>query len=371
MDDQHTPRRRAARLVVIGFCLVLGGVWLIPGAAADENRALADFPAFSAADGASAAYFRGVDAALIDHLPVRGRVITAVGAGLVDAGFSTSRDVFISPSGEPYYTGDFTFSCLLRPQISLTDSRIRDLRGLFAAHHIDLLWAIPPDKTSAERERLGPLGSRLMRCADANRADLQAMADTPGSPLLVGWNEFSAAPGSHYLYGDSHWTSEGAALFAGLIIERLSRDGVARPGLWDAEAVTDVGSRDIEPDLFRLMGVTRSEPVSHLISKRDGIDIDFDTEDHDGLSTIRWQTTGPDVIPGRTLILHDSFFDLHEDVLAPYFADLTSVPLSTLATPGALAMLDGYDHVIVEQVQRFTPLHISEIADASWITAGR
>jgi len=362
---------RTSRAIVLAFAAVLAGVWLIPGVAVDENRAITDFPVLSSAGLASAEYFRTIDAALVDRLPLKGDVVSAVGATLVADNVSTSSQVFVGPSGETFLTDEFVVACTLRPVIPGTDARIRDLRDAFAARGIDFVYAIAPDKTSIERDAIGPLADPLMRCADATRDDLQAMADEPDSPMFVAWSELEALPGRRYIEGDTHWTGKTAAVFAGLLLDRLGADGVARPGIFERGDLHPQAVIDYVGGLYTLVGVDRSTPVTLFTTKREGVDVEYEAEVHDGAITDRWISTGPDLIEGRTLVLHDSFYDMADAVLAPYFADITALPLTSMTTPGTLATLDGYDHVIVVQVQRTVPVFLREIEAAEWITAGR
>lgn len=363
--------RGTSRALVAAIAVALAAVWLIPGERVPENRGFHFFPDVSRAGIASATDFRAIDAALLDKLGVRGTVVDVLGAGLVDAGLSPSSEVFRGPSGEPFVSTDFTYTCYARNQVEAVDTVSRYVEAVLAERGVDFLFAIAPDKSSIERDGLGPAADLIMTCADANKQTLQTFADAPDSPLLVGWKELSAAPEPRYIFDDTHWTPQAAALYAGLIIDRLSTDAVAAPGLFDAGDVVERGTIAYQNDVLGLMGVDRPQSVPRLVSERDGVVTTRDAEKHDGVTTRRWVSTGPGLIEGRTLILHDSFFEVNREVLAPYFADLTALPLSAITRPGTLATLDGYDHVIVLEVQRFVPSYIGDIPTAAWITAGR
>jgi hypothetical protein len=367
MDDN----RRSARAIVIVVSLALAAIWLIPGSRVIENRRTVQFPDPSLTGVASAADFRTVDAALLDRLPVKGTVVRALSAGLVGAGLSPTDLVFRGSTGEPFVSTDFTYSCFTRSQVEAVDTISRYVRAVLSDKGIDFLYAIAPDKSSIDRDGLGPAGPLIMRCADTNRQILQAFADQPDSPLLVGWDELSAAPERVYQFRDSHWNQQGAALFAGLLVNRLSSDGVAPPGAWEADDVVDGYTFKHKDDLFGFMGLVDYNDMVQMVSERPGVATTRVDEKHDGVTTHRWVSTGPGLIEGRTLVLHDSFFLVNGDMLAPYFADLTALPLTAIGTPGDLATIDGYDHVIVLQVQRFVPSFIGDIPTADWITTGR
>jgi hypothetical protein len=371
-DDRSMWGRKGSRAIVIAVSAALAGVWLIPGGAVDENRPVREFPDPSRAGLASASDFRAVDDALIDRLPAKGSVVSLVGDAVIDLGLSPTQTVFRGPAGDPFLSEDVTYACTTRPRIAIMDVITRDIDGYLGAYGIDFMWAVAPDKSAVERDAIGPLADLLMRCSDANRADLESFAETPGSPLLVAWDELIADPERTYLPGDSHWNSHGGAVFVELIMDRLGEEGLVRPGVFDPGAL--VRSRTYHPNggLYLFMGGFRAEPTTLLASEREGIVTTYGVEwGQDGYLTQRWVSTGPDLVEGRTLLLHDSFAYYNAEILAPYFADLTSVHLASLGTPPALATVDGYDYVIIQQVQRAVPYFVDDLPAATWITAGR
>jgi hypothetical protein len=371
-DDQKAAGRRASRAIVIAAAAALAAVWLVPGTAADENRPPRDFPRLSRPGLMSASDFRSIDGALVDRLPAKGGVVSVVSNAVIDLGLSPTHTVFRSPAGDPFLSEEVTFACVTRPQVAAMDSISRDLETYLGSSGIDFLWAIAPDKTAIERDAIGPLADLLMTCADANRTDMESFAESTGSPLLVGWDELIADPELTYLPGDSHWNSHGAAVFAELIMDRLGDEGLARPEVFERSALLRSMTYHPNGGLFLFMGGFRAEPTTLLESQREDVVTMHESEvGPDGYLNRRWVSTGPDLVEGRTLLLHDSFFYYNDDVLAPYFADLTSVHLASIGTPAALATIDGYDHVIIQQVQRIVPLYVEAIPDAAWITAGR
>lgn len=373
MDEKKTPTRVVPRALMVAISLLLAAVWLIPGAVADENRAVREFPDPSRAGFASASDFRAIDAALVDRLGAKGLVVDVLGDAVIAAGLSPTSTVFRGPSGEPYLSEDVLAACLNRPNIAEMDGWSRELESYLGYYGIDFLWAIAPDKSSVMREEIGPAADLLMRCADANRATLEAAAASDDSPLIVAWDELIDDPERTYLFGDSHWNSHGSVIFSELLLDRLADEGLAPPGIFDESALVRRLTYHPNGGLYLYMGGFRPEPTTLLATARPEVATIYGAEiGTDGGLTQRWVSTGPGVIPGRTLVLHDSFWYYNDDVLGPYFADVTSMSLSSLGTPTALAMLDGYDLVIIQQVQRGVPAFTDGIAAAAtWITAGR
>jgi hypothetical protein len=364
---------RLSRVIVVGASLALAAVWLIPGPPVNENRPIVGFPDLSRAGLASGDDFRSIDAALVDRLGAKGDVVSGLAEAVVATGLSPSAEVFRGPSGEPFLSTDVTFACTSRAQIQGMDAWSRAVQSYFGVYGIDFLWAVAPDKSAVDREAIGPAADLLLACSDANRADLEAFAGSPDSPLIVGWDELQADPDRVYLYGDSHWNSHGGAVFAELLLDRLGEEGIAQPGVFDPGALVRTITYHPNGGLYFSMGAYRPEPTTLLATKREGVVTAHAVEvGVDGRLTERWVSSGPGLIPGRTLVLHDSFWFYNKDVVAPYFADLTSMPYSDIATPGALATIDGYDLVIIQQVQRYVPAFTAGIAtEGTWITAGR
>ncbi|MBX3193607.1 MAG: hypothetical protein R2717_03240 [Schumannella sp.] len=374
MDDERGRTPWLPRALVIAASLALACVWLIPGSAANENRAVTAFPDLSRTGLATGRDFRDIDDALVDRLRVKGVVVSAIGDTLIDAGLSPTSRVFRGPSGEPFFSGELMGACLHRARMPGIDAYSRAVVSYFDYYGIDFLWAIAPDKSSVVREEIGPRADLLMACSDANRAQLEAAAAGPDSPLLVAWDELIAEPERVYFYGDLHWNPHGGAVFAELLLDRLGEEGIARPGVFDPSAIERTKLYNPVGGLFFFMGSDRPEPTTLLATRRDGVTTTYSVEAApNGQLTERWQSTGPGLIPGRTLVLHDSFWFYNKDVIAPYFADVTAVHLLSIGDPGALALIDGYDLVIVQQVQHAVPDYVDVIATSGgpWITAGR
>jgi hypothetical protein len=355
------------RLLVLGVACLLGAAWLVPAGPLDENRTPAIVPPITLRSLASGSTFHAIDAALDDRIPAKSLVVSTLGGPLAALPLSPSPAVVRGDGGTLFFSGDFTGPCFNR--LHDLEELTQSLQEQLAQSGTRFLYAIPPDKSAVERDLLTGYSPGLFACSDRNQSAIEALADQPGSPFLVAWDEFAAHRDEGlYLTGDSHWNSAGASLFAGLVIDRLARDGAA-PGVTFAPNELVGEHRDHTDDLYRLMGVTRTESTLRLESVRAGVATTHETELVLGFSVQRWMSTSAEasLVEGRTLILHDSFFAAEAPILAPYFADLTALPLDILDRPGALAAPDGYDLVLVMQVQRSVPTYIPAIAGQAWI----
>lgn len=101
------------------------------------------------------------------------------------------------------------------------------------------------------------------------------------------------------------------------------------PGLWDDAAIVVSPPKPMLGDLTRLQGWDRRELVQSIKSVRPGVIVtesklfggDFGKDSR----SFRATSSGPYLIPGHTVILHDSFFERAADLLAPYFEEITFV----------------------------------------------
>ena len=368
-----------SRLAAVGLAAGLLALWFYPGPVVDENAAPeAPTPiVVNRTTVSTAELFRTIDQRIDDSLGLSGASVQLIGTGLTTLGFSPSQQVIMWPGSRPYLADDFTATCLT-PQVGAETRRLIDsTQARLAADGTYFLFSVTPDKTTVEREALGPLRDAYGACADLNLSFLETLGaegEAGEAPVLTAFDEFADArePGEYlFRFGDSHWNFHGASLFAGLVLDRLERDGQAPAGLVKPTDLVDKGPQELRGDLFTLMGVERTDEAEVVVTERQGVTTTHETEQStDGWVTQRWQSTATSestpFITGRTLVLHDSMFAYNSAVYAPYFEDLTSVPLQAVTDPGSIALLGDYDRVIVQEVQRSIPAALAQIEAARW-----
>lgn len=251
---------------------------------------------------------------------------------------------------------------------------------------VELRFVVPPDKVQVYPERLhveglaGALGltsEGLPRCAGTWQAELDvAAAERPWLLPLVGPIVAAKPTTSESLFYrlDSHWSDAGAARGFQVLVDSFV------PGLWDPSAVVHLGTKEQVGDLTRLLGKPEAEVAPSDDVQRPGVTVtnsvsgpgagkgDWDNT----INTSRAVTTGPPVIPGRTVIVGDSFLRAGIHLLRPYFEELVFVPWQHIQkTEGnTLAQAAGgpADNLIILQVQRNLalgrfPLYADSIAD--------
>lgn len=358
-----------SRAIVAAFALLLGAAWLVPGEHVDENREEAAWPRPSRATIADASFFRDADLALADRLALKGVAVRATSSAIVALGLSPTPEVFRGPDGRPYYAGDFTAPCWTLPSLPGSLDGIRGLKDRLGASGTGFVYAIVPDKSSIDTDRVGWLSEQLRACSDPSREFwVEAASDEP--MILTAWDEFEAASDAGdqlYRFTDSHWNYRGAALYSELLLQHLTELGVAPVGLDPAAEMHEAGEVELVGDLFRLMGADSSETMTSFVVERPGVTTTL-SEDGGLQHWVSTSTSAP-LIGGRTLILRDSMFYTNGALLAPYFADLTTIHSKDAAAIGA-TLESGYDLVIIQQVQRTVPAFFDQVVDAPWLFRG-
>jgi hypothetical protein len=115
------------------------------------------------------------------------------------------------------------------------------------------------------------------------------------------------------------------------------------------------------------MGADSTETITNFVVERPGVTTTLDEDG--GLQHWVSTSTSAPLIGGRTLILRDSMFYTNGALLAPYFADLTTIHSKDAAAVGA-TLESGYDLVIIQQVQRTVPAFFDQVVDAPWLAKG-
>lgn len=360
----HTPLT-SGRALVAGVAVALAAVWLIPQFRVDENRAPVEWPTPSVGSIDDASFFAEVNAVFSDRLPLKGTVVHRTADLVVSAGLSPRPAVVRGEGGMPFYSVDFTAPCGPTAGAAGAMPTIQALTERMNGSGTQFVYAIVPDRSMVMREQLGTHADALLRCADGVRAGWSAVDDPA---LFVAWDEFRSAHANGaqlYFDGDTHWNYHGAALFSELLLDRLAELQVAPPGLDLRSELRSAGPIEQPVDLFLLMGVDRRETTEELVIERTGV-----TTVHEAIpGGDRWTSTSSNastrLIPGRTLVLTDSMFGYNDELLAPYFADLTAVSSGGFAQ--SEISLD-YDLVIIQQVQRSVPQFLGAVIDKAGLS---
>lgn len=353
-------RRRAVTIAAVGGSLALLALWLVPGDVAEsQNRAEAEFPTVSAESLTEAETFAHVDRALRDRLGAQVPVVHAAGAVSNDIGMSPNSTTWLGEDREPFFAVDFIYPCRGNAaRMDAVHQQLQEDSATLESTGAYVVYTVAPDKSSIRDEKLGGLRDSLLNCADRVRGSFVQWEARQDFPLITLWDELEDADASRvgrddgaYYFGDSHWNADGAAVWTKKLLQRLIDDGIAPPSVLDD--LDKTGSEPGEvviPDLFRNMGLTETVEREELVYERAGVsttDNSITTSEGAKLTHMLSSSTGAELIPGKTLILGDSFLHTHAITqLAPFFADVTFGSLADFED------VENYDNVIVERVQR-------------------
>jgi hypothetical protein len=134
-----------------------------------------------------------------------------------------------------------------------------------------------------------------------------------------------------------------------------------RPGLWDPRAVRWEGTVEHPaelPERFMNLVIVQQEDSYGL--KRPGIKTRFSRESIAGhgnelppISVVSARSSGPALIPGRTVIVHDSFLLRSVPLLNPYFEHIQYLDWEELEShpTQAAGLLRGADRVVIQLIE--------------------
>ena len=345
---------------MIAFVLVLAapGIGTIGGVRSPliENRPATSIPPISIRAMAKSEFFATVDGAVEDAFPLRAAAVQAVGA--LDYGLfhgSPNRDVIVGRGDWLFLTAEIRPTCLWH-----SDSILKMWDAFAAAmarDGIDARFLIVPDKHVAYPEMLPAQVSADDPCTAAERQVMRAGMKTRPTTVDL-WGPVLDAPNTddpRYFERDSHWTETGAMPAIKALIESIE------PGLWASEPPIPAGPKSRLGDLSRLIGLPSREVVETF--DRPGVTLSATSLPSsyiapDGHVLREFKAVGTDaVIPGRTLIVYDSFFGIVQEDVASWFADSVWLHIDDLSRRSkVVGDLPPFDRVVVTRVERLAYL---------------
>lgn len=353
---------KAGKIVIAAafaaLIFVPGVLWVV-GWQSDEieNRALAERPDISGPqDLVEEETYAQTSEFLVDHMPLREEAVNSysrVNMELFDE--SPNPDVILGD--DDWLFLQETLDNICDPPVEPWEmaTRMNRLSAVIAGSGRDVVLTIAPDKNAVYGDMLGDEEADTYECADANRAELIDYLDQVAPPGYVDaygymrnlreeWDD------EVYYSHDTHWTTRATAEFVGDIIDGLDE------GLWDPDAIT-TREEGHEGDLTRMIGIpwdidTQRTFVDRPDVATPGLEGD-DRMRPDGEGTI--DTEHPDdveVLPGRTLIIFDSFFDNAIGMISPYTEETTFVRWGNFDEESFAELVAEHDNIIIEAAER-------------------
>lgn len=363
-DPEPTPEvaRPAVqnRLVSLAFVGLLAapGIVFLAGVRPPliENRAAATVPPITIRAVADPKFYAIVDQAVDDAFPLRAIAIqtrATIAYGLLRG--SPNPAVVIGQGAWMFLASEVRPKCLFHSADILQTWDA--IAASFARRGIDARFLIVPDKHTAYPEMLPAKVRPGDACTTAERPAMEAgMAQRPTTVDL--WRFVLGGPSTgdaHYYVGDSHWTPTGAMLGIRALVESLT------PGLFDGAPPVPAGPKGHVGDLTVLLGLPMSE--SAMTFTRPGVHLSSTVmpsslDTRGGRPVLRFTANGTDaVVPGRTLILYDSFFGIAQNDVASWFADSVWLHIDDLSLHSeVVAAFPAFDRVVLARSERLAYL---------------
>lgn len=350
------------RLVVVVFCLGL----IVPGLlmvarirpAAIENRPLLEPPALTSPGSLlDASWYAAVDRFLADNVAVRPLAVRARGEAYWRTGGTGNPEVVRGLDRWLFTLEEIQPRCDLGPaDIAAALDRAK---AAFTAGGQDFRFLIAPDKHVIYPEKVDPGMPYGPACTDERRPAMERELASRAAFAVDGWTatraERAARPAGPLLYytQDSHWTTSGAVPAIRELIRSLG------PDLWRDDDVLTGGSKRVAMELARQMGLSRAETVPGVTIRpsvkivRTPIDLPVETNNARAVYRITAEAGTRPLVPGRTVVVYDSFFGLNMAAVAPFFAESIWIHMGDLQNHPEIATLVGPpDRVVMERVER-------------------
>ena len=316
-----------------------------------EARSASEYPILNFGSILKPEDLQSFSRAIEDRMPLRSKLVN-FRSRLAHSGFSANPfdQVVIGRNGWLYLAETFEDECPPTEQEIVWD-RISQVADLLNRNDIELLLILVPDKASIHPEGV-PDWMQQTHLSNIESDELIRQAlDAPSdwfidmSPIL---KDARTRNPDEYLYHktDTHWNWNGASLFFETLVNAL------RPGLFDSSEIQFAFEKPVNFDLDRLSGSAIQRPRNYYYPDRAGIEV---VAEDGPLHMIVTSAQGPStrIIPGRTTLIRDSFWDSYPNIGAPYFQQLTSLHSDYAAVrPDFAEMVARSDTLIVEVIER-------------------
>lgn len=271
--------------------------------------------------------------------------------------------VLSGTDGWLYLGGDVSSVCQPEQPVDEVVANLKRMYDAVTASGRRMVIVVPPDKSSAVPEHLPETFAGRDCMVSAKKGFWDEVAATPGltviDPKLTlartqqEWGE------TVWRKSDTHWGPRGAMAFAQEVVEAIDPAAVA-----DSQITSD-GPRSMRGDLSAMIGNPTEDVLKDVTLTRPGVSLTMngapiEPDDLPDLGyppqTVTAESTQAPLVPGKTLVLGDSFFQNSKGKLAPYFESMTYLHNMTADVPGGIrgvvnSMIDS-DTVVVEVVER-------------------
>lgn len=323
-----------------------------------ENRPLAPLPRWSAQSWLDADAYGKLSDWLSDALPLRSPAI-AFDAWLdfVVFGDSPNANVLVGRDGELFLRDELVAPCTPAAAADAVLARVGAFARLLTARGVDVYLMISPDKASLYPDRLPAYAQAMNRCVSENRRELRRRLAEPTRFTNVDlWTPLEReVEAGHRVFPKlgRHWDQRSAMVQARVLVETI------QPGLWQERFVVPDGSIERPAELpARFMNLDLPQRVERFRVERPGVEVRADrfrVPEATDVPVEHYTATSRNLplIPGRTLVVQDSFMMKSAQAVADYAEDVRFVHWSVLRrNPEATAeFFAAADRVILQLVE--------------------
>lgn len=352
-------RSRTLHLAIFGlFFLLLVSPWLagLFGATADtvEQRPPTVRPSLRGGAVLDVDTFAELNDWVRDATPLRGDATGWVSQAWLALDVSPKANVMEGPGDTFFLAEDFTAPCAREYELDEMTTQFAKYAEAAQAGGKEWLFLVAPDKGAVLDHRLSGRADWAASCSREARSEFRDALDATGvsfdlAPTLIEADQ--AEPGRWYYEHDSHWTFDAGDLVAEQIVNHF------QAGLYDPSQLGTIDrSLPIRGDIYSRLGILklRDEPDPVRSSLRSDVATELSEEQIGGTRTIRTYVSSGDgdVIPGRTVVMHDSMMNFAELQLASYFEHIEFIHWNDFGKASFAQRIADADRVIMMRVER-------------------
>ena len=262
-------------------------------------------------------------------------------------------NVVQGPDGWLFLEGELVRACSRFEPWDKIMTRYVKLVDVIRASGREVVFVVPPDKSSIYSEYVPEDGFASQDCWQAGHRAAWAAIESTGEPDILPLRETllagkAAPPEEAYYPEDTHWNTKGATLAARALLARLDA-----PPLLESDIQRSRGTR--VGDLTGLIGAPEGRETPVWTVRRPGLPAPEETDKPLGtgtLHTTRYPRNAVAQVPGRTVYVYDSFGFALLDAFKPYFRQLAAALWYGTPVKDTIKLIAGADTVILEKVER-------------------
>ena len=312
-------------------------------------------------------WFGRMSSSLAESVPLKQQAIRV--DGQIDRFFfretasvgSTSPRVIYGTASTLFISDAMNEACNPHIQTVQLIDRMKKLAQVITDSGREFRLIVSPDKSSILRDYL-PIKYALKECFEAHNDEFwKQLPEAEVSGFINLHSELLSARNSRreilFKRRDTHWDDSGAATASRAVVDSF------RSKLWENSLLNFTGLAEYSGDLNVLSGESFSDQAptySHARADVKQVSVQLiDDSEHGRNRREKRTSTSSYLIPGRTLVLGDSFSEAAESFYTNYFEDITFMRLNDFSMYSFLNLIANSDRVIFWSVERSFPYRVA------------